>query len=72
MILTVLRKPLIRRDKGDTLSLLVQLLSPGYLVLPLCLLVTLYLVDYLGWQLLDQPFLVSVRLCVCVHLLNCK
>ena len=40
----------------DTLSLFVQFyLSPEYLVLPPLL--PCYFLDYLGWQLLDQPFL---------------
>ena len=33
-------------------------LSPGYLVLPVLL--PCYFLDYLGWQLLNQPFLVYV------------
>ena len=52
----LLRKPLIRRDRGDTLSLLVHsYLSPEYLVLPPLL--PRCSLDYLGWQLLNQPFL---------------
>ena len=52
-------KTSIRLDRGDTLSLLVQLynsyVSPKYLVLSLLLpCCSLY---YLGWQLLNQPFL---------------
>ena len=52
-----LQNSLIRRIKGDTLSLLVQnfYLSPGYLVLSLLL--PYYFLDYLGWLLLDQPFI---------------
>ena len=55
----MLRKPLIRRDKGDTLSLLVykSYLSPEHLVLP----------PLLPCCFLDYPGCV----CVCVYLLNC-
>ena len=56
----LLRKPLIRRNKGDKLSLLVQFLLKPWVPYapPPCFLVTLSL-THLGWQLLtiDQPFL---------------
>ena len=48
----VLQSALIRRNKGDTLSLLEHnsYLSPRYLVLSLLL--PYYFLDYLGWLLL--------------------
>ena len=50
------RKPLIKRDKGDTLSLLVQILLGPWApcappLLPCCS------PGYPSWQLLNQPFL---------------
>ena len=52
----LLQKPLIKRDKGDTLSLLVQILLEPWApcappLLPCCS------PGYPSWQLLNQPFL---------------
>ena len=55
----LLRKRLIRRDKGDTLSLLVQYLLKSWVPCAFPLL-PCYSLDYLGWQLLDQPYLLYV------------
>ena len=55
----------IRRDQGNTLSLVYSYssyLNPRYLVLPPLL--PCCSLDYLGWQLLDQP---GVRVCVYVY-----
>ena len=56
-----LLKPPIRRDKGDTLSLLVQfLLIPRVPCAPPPLL-PCHSLDYLGWQLLNHPFSIPTQ-----------
>ena len=56
----LLRKPLIKRDTEDTLSLLLYRFysSPEFLLIPSLL--SLYFLDYLGCLLLNQHFLVYV------------